>query len=577
MGDASSSAPTVRDSWLIWEVPGKPVSVRLNPEVVGRLGMAIREGFKALPHRGLETGGLLIGRRREVANHVVVDILDFEPVESEHAAGPSYLLSNADRHLLEARIAAREATAKKLLIVGFYRSHTRRDFAITVEDASLFSDYFRKASDVFLLIKPNDYGPPTGGFIIREGGKILSPSPYVQVPLDRAIVIPAARETSIPALPASPAPPRPPQIVQPSAPERTTWMRTTWMVRWPIWLAAAGAMAVAVGLPFGIQRRIPGPPPAKPRVALALSVTNSGNGLLLSWDHQASRQAGHAVLWIKDGQEEQKFELDSKQLNEGSVTYWPAGSDVNFRLTLLSPGASVTESVRAIGGPSKPLVADPAPTAVAVESSPASVSAPAYVSAPNPPRRNRAGTASRQLAREFALPHPEPGRATVTAAALPDPPTIQPAAVPPLEAIVPANSLAFPDGADSSLRVKVEPLSGSRLERLARNIPLLKKRYRRSDYVPPAPLRKPALPSPPHRKVAQDVNIDVKVHVNPAGQVDSSEVLSKVAETDRDLAALATFSARRWEFVPARDGDGTVPGEVILHYQFGPEVRAAGK
>src|SRR5450432_1388539 len=120
MGDASSSAPTVRDSWLIWEVPGKPVSVRLNPEVVGRLGMAIREGFKALPHRGLETGGLLIGRRREVANHVVVDILDFEPVESEHAAGPSYLLSNADRHLLEARIAAREATAKKLLIVGFY-------------------------------------------------------------------------------------------------------------------------------------------------------------------------------------------------------------------------------------------------------------------------------------------------------------------------------------------------------------------------------------------------------------------------------------------------------------------------
>jgi hypothetical protein len=43
-----------------------------------------------------------------------------------------------------------------------------------------------------------------------------------------------------------------------------------------------------------------------------------------------------------------------------------------------------------------------------------------------------------------------------------------------------------------------------------------------------------------------------------------SEALSNVAESNRDLAALAVFSARRWEFVPARTGDGTVPGEVIL-------------
>jgi outer membrane biosynthesis protein TonB len=76
--------------------------------------------------------------------------------------------------------------------------------------------------------------------------------------------------------------------------------------------------------------------------------------------------------------------------------------------------------------------------------------------------------------------------------------------------------------------------------------------------------------------MARDVNIDVKVYVNPAGKVDYSEVLSNVVEADRDLAALAMFSARRWEFVPARSGDEAVPGEVILHYQFGPGVRPAG-
>ena len=88
--------------------------------------------------------------------------------------------------------------------------------------------------------------------------------------------------------------------------------------------------------------------------------------------------------------------------------------------------------------------------------------------------------------------------------------------------------------------------------------------------MPPAPLRNPGLSIPPNRNLARDVKINVKVYVNPSGKVDYSEVVSKVPETDRDLAVLAVFAARRWEFAPARDGDSAVPGEVILHYQFGP-------
>ena len=65
----------------------------------------------------------------------------------------------------------------------------------------------------------------------------------------------------------------------------------------------------------------------------------------------------------------------------------------------------------------------------------------------------------------------------------------------------------------------------------------------------------------------------MKVYVNPSGKVEYSEVLSKVASTDRDLAASAVFAARGWEFVPAHAGEGPVSGEVILHYQFGPGVR----
>lgn len=577
MEDAAGVAPAIEDSWLVWEVQGKPVSVRLSRDVAGRLRMAVWEGFKALPRRGLETGGLLIGTTREKGNQVVVEVDDFEPVETEHASGPSYVLSDAELRLLEARIAARE-DPEGPSIVGFYRSHTRSNFAITEGDASLFSRYFPAASHVFLLIKSNDDGPPTAGFIIREGGQVLSDSPYAEFPLPLTTVMATARETRVPALHTSQAPPRVAPIVPPPAPRRTTWM-----VRRPVWLATAAAVALCVALSIGIRKGSPGSIPAKPGLSLALNVTNAGNSLRLSWDRQSSGHAGNAVLWIKDGQQEQRFELDSKQLSEGSVTYWPRNSDVNFRLELLSPGANVTESVRAIGGPSRALVVVPAPTAVAVESPTApAVQAPAVAAVKASPgtvrSRNQIGAASRRHSRAFVLPQPKPGAATVTPASIPDPPTTQPVVALPLEhrkdflnLIMPANRPGTGDGADSSLRVSVEPVSGSR-----RNIPLIGKRYPRADYVPPAPLRNPGLPSPPHRNVTRAVNINVKVYVNPAGKVDYSEVLSKVAETDRDLAAFAMFAARRWEFVPARDADGTVPGEVILHYQFGPGTRTAG-
>jgi hypothetical protein len=496
----------------------------------------------------------------------VVDVDDFEAVESEHAAGPSYLLSDPDRHVLDARIAARASVAKGPSVVGFYRSHTRAGFGITMEDAYLFSTYFRKASDVFLLIKSNEGAPPTAGFIIREDGKVLADSPYLQFPFDQNLALQAAGDTPIPALPESSAPASAPQTVPSPPPQPPARM----MPRLG-WLAAAAVIALALGFTLGIQRREP--PSATPKAALplALTVTSTADGLRLAWDHLSSRRAGHAVLWIQDGTTEQRVELDSKQLSEGTITYWPRTSDVNFRLQLLAPGAPVIESVRAIGAPSRPPVYVPPPAHVAAAAFPA---APAK----KPRLHSRTGMASRQRVRPFELTGRTPDRSAVAAVSLPDPPATQP--LPPAiddgfpQRFVPADGQVIRNDADS-VHVSVERVPTSRLQHVARNIPLVGKRYRRSDYVPPAPLRKPAILNPPHRDVAHNVSIDVKVYVNPSGKVDYSEVVSKVAHADLDLAAAAVFSARRCEFVPARDAAGTVPGEAILHYQFGPSADGA--
>ena len=125
--------------------------------------------------------------------------------------------------------------------------------------------------------------------------------------------------------------------------------------------------------------------------------------------------------------------------------------------------------------------------------------------------------------------------------------------------------------ADSPFRVRVEPVSGSRLERLGRSLPLIGKRYRRPDYVPPAALRNPGAYQPtaaqrPSRRQYRRESLMLILRAKWS----TRKCFRRSRRTDRDLAASALFSARRWEFVPARDGDCTVPAEAILHYQFGP-------
>src|SRR5436305_10604361 len=96
-------APLTLSSY-VWQAPGKRVSVSLSLEVVDLLSLAVTAGFQSLPRRGLEVGGFLLGTTRREGDAIVVEINKFEPLECEHAVGPSYLLSAMDREALDARV-----------------------------------------------------------------------------------------------------------------------------------------------------------------------------------------------------------------------------------------------------------------------------------------------------------------------------------------------------------------------------------------------------------------------------------------------------------------------------------------
>jgi len=163
----------------VWQVPGKPVSVYLNVRLVDRLPLALEDGVQPHQTRASEIGGLLLGTIRCDRGQRVVQVDDFEPLPCEHAFGPSYLLSAADRETIEERLRWHKSRRGRS-VVGFWRINTRKDFAATVEDTDLMAAYFSNPSQVLLLIHAPGTEPVRAGFVIWEGRRIRSLKPYVE-------------------------------------------------------------------------------------------------------------------------------------------------------------------------------------------------------------------------------------------------------------------------------------------------------------------------------------------------------------------------------------------------------------
>ncbi|MBI4909413.1 MAG: hypothetical protein HY820_37690, partial [Acidobacteria bacterium] len=178
----SSSANT----FYVWEVPGKNVVIHLDFAVVDRLLLEVMRGFGAIPRRGAEVGGLLLGSV-EAGERTIVRVEDFEPIVCEHRRGPSYLLSEADTGRYEESVARhRFNPEKRLYAIGGYRSHTREGMALTSEDLKQWESYYPEAASIFLLIKPFATRVSMAGFYFREeGGKIQSEAPYLEFPFRR--------------------------------------------------------------------------------------------------------------------------------------------------------------------------------------------------------------------------------------------------------------------------------------------------------------------------------------------------------------------------------------------------------
>ena len=372
----------IQDGYYVWEVPGKPVVVHVQLDLVDRLAAEVMRGYGAVRKRGAEVGGLLIGTIEEGAPSLV-RIDEFEPIACQYKRGPSYLFSEEDGADFESAYQRwRPSVNSTRYAVGYFRSHTRDGFALASEDVDLMDDCFPGQSNVALLIKPFGTKVSQAGFFFRENGKFLPHTP-LEFPLRRnelsgeeepprrplndrpeqnrnandmgadsdfsdpfAQGTSGARFTGDPYIetlvPEVHPPERPPVPYLLARPVRSV-LRNSW-----VWIPLS-LIFLLLGVILGFQLTLTMNRAGEVRdYSLALSVAKVGDNLVVRWNPDAPlvRAADRGELEIIDRGMSKPVTLDRANLANGSITVQRASGNVRFRLSVFPRGrVTVVESI----------------------------------------------------------------------------------------------------------------------------------------------------------------------------------------------------------------------------------------
>src|SRR4051812_39496508 len=107
----SAAVPSQPQPICVWSDGSRTFEIHLRPTVVERLATESWVGFKRVPRRGLEIGGVLLGRAERHQDTTTFWIHGFAAVESEYRLGPSYLPSEPDLARLNEEIKRNGASS----------------------------------------------------------------------------------------------------------------------------------------------------------------------------------------------------------------------------------------------------------------------------------------------------------------------------------------------------------------------------------------------------------------------------------------------------------------------------------
>lgn len=188
---------------------------------------------------------------------------------------------------------------------------------------------------------------------------------------------------------------------------------------------------------------------------------------------------------------------------------------------------------------------------------------------PAPVRRSTGGASRRapdpELTATTPVVQPAPPTARVEVSPPPQPPVMAAIDVPARVEAPPARVASAPVAT-----VTIEPVGQSKIGRVIRHIPGF--RHKKQAFVPARLIRQVTPKVPPSHEIDRDVPVDLRITVDPVGNVASVE---PSRGGDRQLVRLASEAALNWHFEPARRNDESVSSELILHFTFRPPATQA--
>jgi hypothetical protein len=154
-----------RNEYAYWAIPGAAAAVTYSLPLFHEIDFAVNEGYRKIPHGGIEEGGLLFGTIDDKGTRIEA----FRTILCEHASGPSFLLSDHDLEVLHSQIENSEADPELegLHVVGWFLAHTRGPLTLTDREVDLCNHFFSHPGMITVLVKPERFQPTRFGFLVR--------------------------------------------------------------------------------------------------------------------------------------------------------------------------------------------------------------------------------------------------------------------------------------------------------------------------------------------------------------------------------------------------------------------------
>jgi proteasome lid subunit RPN8/RPN11 len=149
-----------------WQTPLCSFTIEFVPAKLDEIRIAVMDNFYAVPHGGVEIGGVLFGKRENGR----LLIQEYRKIETEYLNGPSFRLSENDHSGLRALLRETKFLDPDLRPVGWFHSHTRSAIHLSESDLGIYQQYFPEPWQVAMVLKPDTFGAVRGGYFFRQAG-----------------------------------------------------------------------------------------------------------------------------------------------------------------------------------------------------------------------------------------------------------------------------------------------------------------------------------------------------------------------------------------------------------------------